>query len=112
METYKNLSVNKENNKICYKTYCNVFKSENFGFSRPSQDESEICISYKDYIKDSVHDSDQCAKRIAYSKHNVRYTQVPIEYQKPISEEVYCFTADMQKELLYSLNSPPRNTYL
>ena len=38
-EMYKNFSENKENNKICYKTYCNVFKSENTGFSRPSQDE-------------------------------------------------------------------------
>ena len=31
-EMYKNFS---ESNKICYKRYCNVFKSENFGFSRP-----------------------------------------------------------------------------
>ena len=48
-EMYKNFSENKENNKICYKTYCNVFKSENIGFSRPSQDECEICLSYKDH---------------------------------------------------------------
>ena len=31
-EMYKNFSENKENNKICYKTYCNVFKFENIGF--------------------------------------------------------------------------------
>ena len=31
-EMYKNFSENKENNKICYKIYCNVFKSENIGF--------------------------------------------------------------------------------
>ena len=94
---YKNFSENKENNKICYKTYCNVFKSENIGFSRPSQDECEICLSYKDHIKDSDHDSNQCAECIAYNaKHKVRYTQAHIEYQKPISEEVACLTADMQ----------------
>ena len=62
---YKNFSESKENNKICYETYCKVFKSENIVFSRPSQDEYEICISYKDYIKDSDHDSDQCAECIA-----------------------------------------------
>ena len=31
-EMYKSFSENKEDNKICYKTYCNVFKSENIGF--------------------------------------------------------------------------------
>ena len=41
-EMYKNFSENKENNKIGYKTYCNVFKPENIGFPRPSQDECEI----------------------------------------------------------------------
>ena len=56
---HKNFPENKENNKICYETYCNVFKSENIGFSRLSQDECEICLSYKDHIKDSDHDSDQ-----------------------------------------------------
>ena len=45
---YKNFS---ENNKICYKTYCKVFKSENIGFSRPSQDECEICLSYNTISK-------------------------------------------------------------
>ena len=83
---YKNFSENEENNKICYKTYCNVFKSEHIGFSWPSQDECEICLSYKDYIKDSDHESDQCANFIAYTKHKVRYTQACIEYQKPIPE--------------------------
>ena len=56
---HKNFPENKENNKICYETYCNVFKSKNIGFSRLSQDECEICLSYKDHIKDSDHDSDQ-----------------------------------------------------
>ena len=95
-EMYKNFSENKENNIICYKTYCNVFKSENIGFSRPSQGECKICLSYNDHIKDSDHGSDQCAECIAYAKHKVRYTQACIEYQKPIPEEVVCFTADMQ----------------
>ena len=97
---YKNFSENKENNKICYKRYCNVFKSENFGFSRPSQDECKIYLSYKDHIKDSDHDSNQCAERIAFAKHKVRYTQARIEYQKPIPEEVVCFTADMQRVIV------------
>ena len=57
-EMYKSFSENKGNNNICYKTYCNVFKSEDIGFSQPSQDECEICFSYKDHIKDSDHDSD------------------------------------------------------
>ena len=51
---YKNFSESKENNK----KYCNAFKSENVGFSRPSQDKCEICFSHKDHIKDSDHDSD------------------------------------------------------
>ena len=97
---YKNFSENKENNKICYKTYCNVFKSENIGFSRPSQDECEICLSYKDHIKDSDHDSNQCVECITYAKHKVRYTQARIEYQKPIPEEVVCLTADMQRVIV------------
>ena len=78
-EMYKNFSENKENNKICYKTYCNVFKSENIGFSRPPQDDCAIYLSWKDHIKD--HDSDQCAECIAYAKHKVRYTQARTEYQ-------------------------------
>ena len=77
-EMYKNFSENKENNKICYKTYCNVFKSENIGFSRPSQDECEIFLSCKDHIKDSDHDPDQCAECRAYAKHKVRYIQACI----------------------------------
>ena len=83
---YKNFPENKENNKICYKTYCSVFKSENIGFSRPSQDECEICLSYKDQIKDSDHDSNQCVECITYATHKVRSTQARIEYQKPIPE--------------------------
>ena len=39
---YNNFSENKERNKICYKTYCNVFKSKNIGFLRPSQGECKI----------------------------------------------------------------------
>ena len=75
----------------------NDFKSENIGFSGPSQDECEFCLSYKDHIKDSDHNSDQCAECIAYTKGKVRYTQVRIEHQKPIPEEVVCFTVDMQR---------------
>ena len=30
----------------------------------------------------------------------VRYTQARIEYQKPIPEEVVCFTADMQRVIV------------
>ena len=72
MEIYKNFPENKENNEICYKTYCNVFKYENIGFWRASQDECKTCLSYKDRIKDFVHDSDQCAECIAYSKQKVK----------------------------------------
>ena len=75
----KNFSENKENNKIYDKVYCNVFKSENIGFSRPSPDECEICLSSKDHIKDSDHDSDQCAEFIAYTKHKEIYTQAGTE---------------------------------
>ena len=82
-EIYKNFSENKENNEICHKKYCNVFKSENIAFSQPSQDKCEICLSYKDHIKDSDRDSDQCVECIVYAKHKVRYTQTRIEYQKP-----------------------------
>ena len=89
---------NKENNKICYKIYCNVFKSENIGFSRPSQDECEICLSYKDHSTD--HSTDHCEECIAYAKHKERYTQARIQYQKPIPKEVVCFTADMQRVIV------------
>ena len=99
-EMYKNFSENKENNKICYKTYRNVFKSENIGFSRPSQDECEFCLSYKDHFKDSDHNSSQYAECIAYAKHKVRYSQARIGYQKPISKEVVCLTADMQRVIV------------
>ena len=98
---YKNFSENKENNKICYKTYYSVFKSENIGFSRTSQDECEICLSYKDHIKGSDHVSDQCAECVACAKHKVRYTQARIEHRKPIPEEVVCFTADMQRVIVF-----------
>ena len=63
--------------------------------------------SYKDHIKDSDHDSDQCAECIAYAKHKLRYTQAHIEYQKPIPEEVRGFTADIHG---VDINSPPNNT--
>ena len=39
-------------------------------------------------------------KCIAYAKHKVRHTQSRIEYQKPIPEEVVCFTADMQRVIV------------
>ena len=97
---YKNFSENKRSNKICYKTYCNVFKSDYIGFSRPSQDECGICLSYKDHIKDSDYDSGECAECIAYAKHKVRYTQARIKYQKPIPVKVACFTADMQRVIV------------
>ena len=76
---YKNVSENKENNKICYKIYCNVFKSS-------VKDECEICLSYKDHIND-----------FAYTKHKVRCTQDRIEYKKTVPKEVVCFTTDMQR---------------
>ena len=98
---YKNFSENKENNQICYKAYCNVFKSENIGFSRPSQDECEICLSYKDLIEYSDHDCDQCEECIAYAKHKVRYSQARVEHQKSIPEEVVCFTVDMQRVIVF-----------
>ena len=61
---YKNFSESKENNK----KYCNAFKSENVGFSRPSQDKCKISFIHKDHIKDSDRDSDQCAECMAYAK--------------------------------------------
>ena len=61
---YKNFSESKENNK----KYCNAFKFENVGFSRPSQDKCEISFIHKDHIKDSDRDSDQCAECMAYAK--------------------------------------------
>ena len=78
-EMYKNVSENKENNKIWYKIYCNVFKSS-------VKDECEICLSYKDHIND-----------FAYTKHKVRCTQDRIEYKKTVPKEVVCFTTDMQR---------------
>ena len=96
----RNFSENKENNKICYKIYCTVFKSETIGFSPPSQDKCKICLSYKDHLKDPDHDSDQCAECIAYGKHKVRYTLARIEYQKPIPEEVVCFTTGIQRVIV------------
>ena len=81
-----------------WKIYCNVFKPENIGFSRPSQEESEICLSYKDHIKDSDHNSGQCVEWIAYTKHKVRYTQARTEYE--ITEEVASFTVDMQRVIV------------
>ena len=94
---YKNFS---ENNKICYRTYCKVFKSENIGFSRPSRDECEICLSYKYHIKDFDHNFDQCAECIAYAKH-----------KKPVPEKVVCFTADMQSVIVLP-KLTAKDTYL
>ena len=79
---YKNFSENKGNNKICSKSYCNTFKSENIGFSRPSQNECKIYVSYKDHIKDSDHDSDQCAECIVYAKYKVSSYWIPKVYPK------------------------------
>ena len=97
-EMYENFSEKNENNKVSYKTYCNVFKSENIGFSRPSQDECEICLSYKDHIKAPGHSTVQCEECIAHAKHKEKYTQARIEYQKPLPKEVVCFTGN---EILY-----------
>ena len=84
-QMYKNFSESKKNNKI----YCNAFKSKNFDFSRPSQDECEICFSQKDHIKDSDHDSDQCAECIDYAKHKVRYTQARINTKSPSQRKLF-----------------------
>ena len=108
---YKNFSENKENNKNCYKTYCNVFESENIGFSRPSQDKCEICLSYKNNIKDFDHDSDQCAECIAYAKKQSKVLKLVLNTKSPSQRKLFVFPL-ICKELLYSLNSPLRRTYL
>ena len=108
---YKNFSENKENNRICYKTYCNIFKSEIIGLSRPSQVECEICLSYKYHIKDSDHNSDQCEECIAYAKHKVRHTQKLVLNTKSPSQRKLFVLPLICKELLYSLNSSQKNTY-
>ena len=111
-EMYKNFLENKGNNKICYKTYCNAFKSENIGFSRPSQDECKIYVSYKGRIKDSDHDSDQCSECIAYAKHKIRYTQARIEYQNSIPKEIVCFTSDMQRVIVLPKLATKENLFV
>ena len=108
---YKNFLENKENNKIYYKAYWNVFKSENIGFSRLWQEECEICLS-KDCIKDSGHDSDQCTECRPYTKHKVRYTQAYLEDQKPITEEIVCFTTDMQRVIVLPKLTTKKHLFL
>ena len=82
-----------------------------FGFPRPSKGDCEICLSYKDHIKDSDHDSNQCTECRAYAKLKVRYSQARAEYQKPIPGEVVCFTADMKRVIILP-KSLLKNIYL
>ena len=94
---YKNFLQNKENKMSAYRTYWNAFQTENMGFSRPTLDECEDCLSYKNHLVSSDHDSNNCAECIAYTIHGEKYTQARIEYQNPIPDKVLCFTADMQR---------------
>ena len=67
------------------------------GFSRPTLDECEDCLGYKNHLVSSDHDSNNCAECIAYAIHKEKHTQARIEYQNAIPDKVLCFTADMQR---------------
>ena len=77
---YENVLQHKQNKVIRYSTYCNVYQTENKGFSRPSQVECENCLSYKDCLVGPDHDSNNCAECIAYAIHKEKYIQARIEY--------------------------------
>ena len=62
------------------------------------KDDCEICLSYKDRIKD-----------FAYTKHKVKYAQARIEYKKPISKEVVYFTV---KPVLTTKQPPVLNDHV
>ena len=97
---YENVLQHKQNKVITYSTYCNVFQTENIGFSRPSQVECENCLSYKDCLVGPDHDSNNCAEYIAYAIHKEKYIQARIEYQNSIPDGVLCFNADMQRVMV------------
>ena len=51
---------NQELPNISYSNYQKVFKSQNIGFARPSQDECDLCLEFREHQK--IHEQDEGAQ--------------------------------------------------
>jgi len=93
--------------KISYELYRRVFDSENISFATPSQDECEICLSYKQHSKEFLteHDGDSCEICVYAKAHLDRARKARVEYDNEMvidkeNNSKKVFAADMQKIIL------------
>lgn len=89
--------------KVGYDLYRNIFKQQNIGFSRPSQDECDTCKIYKSHSSE-LNSSCTCKTCIYYNDHKLFYTEARQAYQadkaKELTSAEKIFSVDMQKVLL------------
>lgn len=88
--------------KIGYDLYRHIFKQQNIGFSRPSQDECDTCKIYKAHSE--LNSNCTCKTCIYYHDHKMFYTEARQAYQadkdKELTSNERLFSVDMQKVLL------------
>ena len=92
------------NGRVCsYQLYAQVFREENIGFSRPRQDDCDLCQNYKRHNELDNHDSEQCELCKKATLHLKKAEEARTEYRKDKEEEdptASTFAADMQKVIL------------
>ena len=103
---------NQELPNISYSNYQKVFKSQNIGFARPSQDECDLCLEFREHQK--IHEQDEgaqeCSVCAAAKNHHNMAESARREYQTdksksetnkshPEGKKQIIMAADMQKIL-------------
>lgn len=91
-----------------YSTYFRVFKKQNIGFDRPSQDDCPLCEEKKHHEKEIIgnitHSRDDCESCILYQEHKLKYIRARKAYKADKEhiwpQNVNIFTVDMQKVLI------------
>lgn len=93
------------NRKVSYSLYQNVFRSLNIGFARPSQDECEICESYKNHNHSIGEEESSCHKCTYAKQHLENASLARHSYQRDRNKENppnghMSLAVDMQKVIM------------
>ena len=91
------------NEKVSYSQYQKVFKEMNIGFNRPSQDDCDMCLSFKN--KDHHQPECSCDNCEKLKQHRENFEQARIAYQNDrecsnTKEGHIVLAADMQKVIM------------